>query len=64
LEYKIKWRKFAMEKIKRFLKDEEGIEMSEYALMGVIICVAVAVIVGSLSTAIQGALTDMIEAFG
>ena len=53
-----------MEMIKRFLKEEEGLEMSEYALMGAIICVAVALIVTNLSTAIQTALNNIIDAFG
>ena len=30
-----------MEQIKRFFKEEEGLEMSEYALMGGLICLAV-----------------------
>jgi Flp pilus assembly pilin Flp len=53
-----------MEQIKRFFKEEEGLEMSEYALMGAIICVAVAAIVTTLSGAIQGALNNIIAAFG
>jgi Flp pilus assembly pilin Flp len=44
-----------MEKIKRFLKEEEGLEMSEYALMGALICVAAVTAIGLLSGAINGA---------
>jgi Flp pilus assembly pilin Flp len=50
-----------MEKIKRFFKEEEGLEMSEYALMGALICLGVALVVGTLSTAIQNALTAIAD---
>ena len=52
-----------MEKIKRFLKEEEGLEMSEYALMGALICVAVAATVILLRDAINTALGNIIDAF-
>ena len=52
-----------MKKVMRFFKEEEGLEMSEYALMGALICVAVAVTVIALRTAIVGALNRIIAAF-
>ena len=48
-----------MEKIKRFLKEEEGLEMSEYAIMGAIICLAVAAAVVLLKDAIATAFNDI-----
>jgi len=53
-----------MENIKRFFREEEGLEMSEYALMGAIICIAVAAAVLLLRNAIGNALnaiTGVIE---
>ena len=46
-----------MEKIKRFFKEEEGLEMSEYALMGAMICLAVIVALTFLRGTIANALT-------
>jgi Flp pilus assembly pilin Flp len=54
----------SMERIMRFFKEEDGLEMSEYALMGALICVAVAVTVILLRDAINGALNNIIGAFG
>jgi pilus assembly protein Flp/PilA len=48
-----------MERIKKFFKDEEGLEMSEYALMGAIICLAVAGAVVLLSGSISNAINDI-----
>ena len=38
--------------IKRFIKDERGLEGSEYALLLALICVAIIVAVSALATAI------------
>ena len=40
--------------IKRFIKDERGLEGSEYALLLALICVAIIVAVSALATAIAG----------
>ena len=45
-----------MEKIKKFFKEEEGLEMSEYALMGALICLVVIAAVVFLRDAIANAL--------
>ena len=46
-----------MEKIKRFFKEEEGLEMSEYALMGGLICIVVAAAVITLRDKIAAVFT-------
>ena len=40
--------------IKRFIKDERGLEGSEYALLLALICIAIITAVGALATAIAG----------
>ena len=50
---------------KRFLKDEQGIEMAEYAVMLALIIGVVALLAGALSTAIGNrfqATADTIDA--
>ena len=42
-----------MKKIMRFLKEEEGLEMSEYAIMGAIICILLVAAVTYLKDAID-----------
>ena len=51
-----------MEKIKRLFKEEEGLEMSEYALMGALICLAVAGAVTLFRAQIVQVFTDMTTA--
>jgi len=43
-----------MEMLKRFVKDERGLEGSEYALLLALICVAIIVSVKLLANAIAG----------
>ena len=63
-EFKIFQGGLSMERIMRFFKEEDGLEMSEYALMGALICVAVAATVILLRDAVNGALNSIIGAFG
>ena len=51
-----------MEKIKRFFKEEEGLELSEYALMGAIICVLVVGAVTALKNEIVIVFGKMVTA--
>ncbi len=44
--------------LKRFIRDERGLELSEYAVMVALIVIAVIIAIGALSTAIQGAFTE------
>jgi len=46
-----------MKRLIQFFKEERGLEMSEYALMGALICIALVVAVGILTGAIEGAFT-------
>jgi len=48
-----------MAKIKRFFKEEEGLEMSEYGLMGALICLVVIAAVLFLRDAIANALNGI-----
>ena len=48
-----------MEKIKRFFKEEEGLEMSEYALMGALICLALVTAIGLFKDSIANAFGKM-----
>jgi Flp pilus assembly pilin Flp len=43
-----------MEMLKRFVKDERGLEGSEYALLLALIAIAIVTAVTALSTAISG----------
>jgi Flp pilus assembly pilin Flp len=52
-----------MEKIKRFLKEEEGLELSEYAVMAalvILVAVGTIIILGTKIDAVFKALTDAI----
>jgi Flp pilus assembly pilin Flp len=40
--------------LKRFVKDERGLEGSEYALLLALICIAIIVAIGALASAIAG----------
>lgn len=51
-----------MFKVSRFLRDEEGLELSEYAVAGSLIVVGTVVIFTELGTAITGAIQDIINA--
>jgi len=50
-----------MNAIVRFVRDEQGMEMVEWAIVGVVFAVAAAAFWGDLATAIDGAL-GLIEA--
>ena len=47
-----------MKMLKRFVKDERGLETSEYAIMLVLIAIALIVTIGTLRSAIAKAFTD------
>jgi Flp pilus assembly pilin Flp len=47
-----------MKMLKRFVKDERGIETSEYAIMLVLIAIALIVAIGYLRSAIANAFND------
>jgi len=47
-----------MKMVKRFVKDERGIETSEYALMLVLIAIALIVAIQYLRSAIAGAFNN------
>jgi len=46
-----------MNKIMRFIKDEEGLEMVEYAIIGGIISVAAIIAIGLIGTAVSTKFT-------
>jgi pilus assembly protein Flp/PilA len=48
-----------MEKIIRFFRDEDGLELSEYAVMGALIIVALVGVIGLLGGAISTAFTTL-----
>jgi Flp pilus assembly pilin Flp len=45
--------------IKRFFRDETGLELSEYAVAAALVAMAVVVAFGALGTAIDGKITDL-----
>lgn len=47
-----------MEALKRFIRDEEGLAMAEYALLLALIAVLVAAAIGSFKDAIIGAFSE------
>lgn len=51
-----------MEKIWRFIKDEDGLELSEYAVIGAIIIGAGVGVYYALGTAIQGEMVVITNA--
>ena len=51
-----------MEKIKRFFKDEDGLELSEYAVMGALIVLGLIGAITTLNAAIDGGLTGIATA--
>jgi Flp pilus assembly pilin Flp len=48
-----------MKKIWKFIKDEEGLETPEYAVMGALIVVALVVAITTLRGSIQGVFENM-----
>jgi len=44
--------------LRRFFKDERGLEASEYALLLALICVALVAVILGLSTAVKTAFTE------
>ena len=47
-----------MEMLKKFVKDERGLEASEYALLLALIAIAIVAAVGLLKDAIEGKFED------
>ena len=45
--------------IKKFFRDETGLELSEYAVAAALVAMAVVVAFGALGTAISGKITDL-----
>ena len=45
--------------IKRFVREDDGMEMVEWAIVGVVFAIAAAVFWGDLATAIDSALDDI-----
>ena len=50
-----------MRMLKKFVKDERGLEASEYALLLALIAIALVVAIAGLRAAIQGAFEDADE---
>ena len=50
---------WGMNKIMRFIKDEEGLEMVEYAIIGALITVAAIVAITALGTKVSGAFNTL-----
>jgi pilus assembly protein Flp/PilA len=65
---KIEGNKMKVEKMKKwlsaFLKDEEGAAAIEYALMAMMVAVALMLLVPQVSTAVQGIFNNIISALG
>jgi Flp pilus assembly pilin Flp len=53
-----------MENIWNFLKDEDGLETAEYAVMGALIVIALVGAVVGLQTAISGAFGEIATTIG
>ena len=53
-----------MKTLKRFIKDERGLEASEYALLLALIALALIVAIGTLKDAVAGAFTDAANKIG
>lgn len=47
--------------MKRFWKDEAGLELSEYAVMAALIIVAIIAVIVALSGAIEGKFQDLVD---
>jgi pilus assembly protein Flp/PilA len=65
---KVEGNKMKVEKMKKwlsaFLKDEEGAAAIEYALMAMMVAVALMLLVPQVSTAVQGIFNNIISALG
>lgn len=48
-----------MKKLMAFIKDEDGLELSEYAVMGALIIVLIVAAISGLGDAIAAALNDV-----
>lgn len=48
----------------RFMRDEQGLELSEYAVMAALIIAAVVTIIGTLGTTILGIFQDLVTNLG
>jgi pilus assembly protein Flp/PilA len=48
-----------MEKIVKFFRDEDGLELSEYAIMGALIIIGLTGLIVALATGIGGVFTDV-----
>jgi Flp pilus assembly pilin Flp len=48
-----------MNLVSRLIREEEGMEMIEWAIVGVVFAVAAAAFWGQLSTSVEGALDDI-----
>jgi pilus assembly protein Flp/PilA len=53
-----------MEAIKKFLSDESGLELSEYAIAAALIAVALITVFTNLGSAIKGKINELITALG
>ncbi len=53
-----------MEKLIKFLKDEEGISALEYALLGTVVLAAIATAAATLSAPIASAFSKLVSALG
>ena len=53
-----------MNTIKRFLKDETGLELSEYAVAAALITIALVTAFTELGTAIKTKITELKDAIG
>ena len=53
-----------MKKIVKFFKDEDGLELSEYAVMGSLIIIALVTVITGLAGAISGAFTNLTNNIG
>lgn len=52
-----------LQKIRRFMRDEDGVTAIEYALLASLIAVVIAVAVGSLGTSVNGLFTRVAAGF-
>ena len=53
-----------MEKIIRFFKDEDGLELSEYAVMGALLLVGLLLVITGLGTQIKAVFNSIITMMG
>ncbi|MFN7927498.1 MAG: Flp family type IVb pilin [Blastocatellia bacterium] len=53
-----------MNTIKKFFADEAGLELSEYAIAGALIIIALITAFTNLGTAIKGKINEIINALG